>query len=419
VKRKLTPNLINEQIGASYVTGRTGAYRDESKMRKFNLKILLLLSLGHLVTDIYQGALPAILPFLKEHLSLSYTMTGVILLAANFTSSLIQPLFGYFSDIREKPFLLPAGCLCAGIGFSLLSLPSSYAVVLVLVVISGLGIASFHPEGYKTAANFTGEKPVTGMAVFSVGGNLGLALGPIIAAYIIKYLGFSSLPVIIIPSLLFTLVILFYWKKMTMGQEAVRKVVKDASYEISRATYVSVFLLISTVIMRSWIQMGLMSYIPFYYINHLKGDPLYASALVSVFLLGGAAGTLGGAPVADSLGHKRYLSISMFLATLVLPLIFVTKGLLLFVVLGLLGMIVISTFAVTVVMAQHLLPHNLGIASGLMVGFAIGAGGICVTLLGVVADHFGVPFALRSIAVLPLLGFILSLMLRYPETGKN
>lgn len=387
-------------------------------MRKFNLKMLLLLSLGHLVTDIYQGALPATLPFLKENLSLSYTMTGVILMAANFTSSLIQPLFGYFSDIREKPFLLPAGCLCTGIGFSLLSLPSSYAMVLVLVVISGLGVASFHPEGYKTAANFTGGKPVTGMAVFSVGGNLGMALGPIIAVYIIKYLGFSSLPAIIIPSLLFTMVILIYWKKITTGQVA-RKVVKDASYEIPRATYVSVFLLIGIVMMRSWIQMGLMSYIPFYYINYLKGDPLYASALVSVFLLGGVLGTLGGAPVADSLGHKRYLTISMFLATLVLPLIFITQGMVLFVVLGLLGMIVISTFTVTVVMAQHLLPHNLGIASGLMVGFAIGAGGICVTLLGVVADHFGVPFALRSIAVLPLLGLILSLMLRYPDQGRK
>jgi MFS transporter, FSR family, fosmidomycin resistance protein len=387
-------------------------------MRKFNLKMLLLLSLGHLITDIYQGALPATLPFLKENLSLSYTMTGVILMAANFTSSLIQPLFGYFSDIREKPFLLPAGCLCAGIGFSLLSLPSSFAMVLVLVVISGLGVASFHPEGYKTAANFTGEKPVTGMAVFSVGGNLGVALGPIIAVYIIQYLGFSSLPAMIIPSLMFTMVILMYWKKITTGQVA-RKVVKDASYEIPRATYVSVFLLISIVMMRSWIQLGLMSYIPFYYINYLKGDPLYASALVSVFLLGGVLGTLGGAPVADNLGHKRYLTISMFLATLVLPLIFITQGMVLFVVLGLLGMIVISTFTVTVVMVQHLLPHNLGIASGLMVGFSIGAGGICVTLLGVVADHFGVPFALRSISVLPLLGLTLSLMLRYPDQRKK
>jgi FSR family fosmidomycin resistance protein-like MFS transporter len=109
----------------------------------------------------------------------------------------------------------------------------------------------------------------------------------------------------------------------------------------------------------------------------------------------------------------------MFLAALLLPLIFMTEGMVLFVVLGLLGMIVISTFTVTVVMAQRLLPHNLGIASGLMVGFAIGAGGICVTLLGVVADHFGVPFALRSITVLPLLGLILSLMLHYPDQSRK
>jgi FSR family fosmidomycin resistance protein-like MFS transporter len=387
-------------------------------MRKFNLKILLLLSLGHLVTDIYQGALPATLPFIKENLSLSYTMTGVILMAGNFTSSLIQPLFGFFSDIREKPFLLPAGCLCAGIGFSLLSLPTSYIMVVLLVVLSGLGVASFHPEGYKTAANFTGEKPVTGMAVFSVGGNLGFALGPIIAVYIIKYSGFSSLPVIIIPSLLFTMIILFYWGKISTGRIA-RKVVTDASSKIPRATYVSVLLLIGIVMMRSWIQMGLMTYIPFYYINYLKGDPLYASALVSVFLLGGVLGTLGGAPVADSLGHKRYLTIAMFLTALVLPLIFITHGMALFFVLGLLGMIVVSTFTVTIVMAQHLLPHNLGIASGLMVGFAIGAGGICVTLLGVLADHFGVPFALRSIAVLPVLGLILSVMLSYPGQSRK
>ena len=387
-------------------------------MGKFNLKILLLLSLGHMVTDIYQGALPTVLPFLKENLSLSYTMTGVILMAANFTSSFIQPLFGYLSDIKEKPFLLPAGCLCAGIGFSLLSLPSSYFIVLVLVGISGLGVASFHPEGYKTAASFTGEKPVMGMAIFSVGGNLGFALGPIISVFIIKYSGFSSLPAIIIPSLLVTGIILLYWKKITTGQVA-RKAAKDASYKISRATYISVILLIGIVMMRSWIQMGLMTYIPFYYINYLKGDPLYASALVSVFLLGGVLGTLGGAPVADKMGHKRYLTFAMLLAALVLPLIFIAHGTALFLVLGVLGMIVVSTFTVTIVMVQRLLPHNLGIASGLMVGFAIGAGGICVTLLGVLADHFGVPFALKSIAVLPFLGLIMSLTLRYPDQNAQ
>ncbi len=388
-------------------------------MNGFNIRILLLLSLGHLVTDIYQGALPAVLPFLKEHLSLSYTMTGFILMAANFTSSVIQPVFGFFSDRQERPFLLPAGCLCAGLGFSLLSLPAHYLWIFPLVVFSGLGIASYHPEGYKTAYYFTGEMRVTGMAVFSVGGNLGFAVGPLLAIYIIKMSGFSSLPSIIVPSLLFTALILFYWRKITVPLERPGKAEEKKHDRISRETYVSLLILIGVVVMRSWIQMGLMTYIPFYYINYLKGDPLYAGTLVTAFLLGGVLGTLGGAPLADKWGHKRYLALSMLLAALVLPGVFFLKGFWLFAVLGLLGMIVISTFSVTVVMAQQMLPHNLGIASGLMTGFAIGAGGICVTLLGVLADHFGVPFALRSITILPVLGLMLSLILKYPVRGSS
>ena len=389
-------------------------------MSKFNLKILMVLSLGHLVTDIYQSALPAILPFLKENLSLSYTMAGVILMAANFTSSLLQPLFGYLSDRQEKALLLPIGCLCAGVGFSLLSFSSSYALILMLVIVSGFGIASYHPEGYKTAHFFTGEKRATGMAIFSVGGNMGFAIGPIISIYIIKYMGFSSLPVIIVPSLVFVAIIIFYWRDISITElKKGRTAEKVFAQERQKGAYISLSILIAIVIMRSWTQMGLMTYIPFYYINHLKGDPLYAGKLVFVFLLGGAIGTLGGAPLADRWGHKRYLIISMFFSTLLLPLIFIVDGYMLFVVLGLLGLTLISTFSVTVVMAQQLLPRNLGVASGLMVGFAIGAGGICVTLLGVIADHFGVPAALESIMIIPLAGFILSMVLRYPEDSKT
>ena len=123
--------------------------------------------------------------------------------------------------------------------------------------------------------------------------------------------------------------------------------------------------------------------------------------------------------MADRWGHKRYLLLSMFLSTLILPLIFVVDGYMLFLVLGFLGMTLISTFTVTIVMAQQLLPKNLGVASGLMVGFAIGAGGVCVTLLGVIADHFGVPVALKSIMILPLAGFLLSALLRYQEDSKT
>ena len=167
--------------------------------------------------------------------------------------------------------------------------------------------------------------------------------------------------------------------------------------------------------MRSWTQLGLMTYIPFYYIDYLKGDPMYSGKLISTFLLGGVAGTILGSILADRFGHKRLLVISLLLTSLLVPLILVVRGPALFAVLAVIGLALISSFTVTVVMAQRLLPRNLGIASGLMVGFAIGVGGLGVTLLGIVADHFGIPLALKSIMILPMIGLGFSLLIRYPE----
>jgi FSR family fosmidomycin resistance protein-like MFS transporter len=387
-----------------------------SSKTAFNLKILLILSLGHLVTDIYQGALPALLPFLKAKLSLSYTMAGFIMMASNVTSSVIQPLFGYLSDKKEKAFLLPLGCLFAGIGIALLSIPNHYLPVLFLVMVSGLGVASYHPEGYKTARFFTGDKMATGMSVFSVGGNLGFALGPIVSISIITYLGFNFLPIMVTFSLIFVFILLFSWNSLAR-EKPVEMVKVESPASARKGAYVSLFLIIGTVIMRSWTQLGLMTYIPFYYIDHLKGEALYAGKLVSVLLLGGVVGTIVGSVVADRIGHKLYLVLSMTLASILFPVIFVTDGVMLFIVLGVFGAVLISTFTVTIVMAQQLLPRNLGIASGLMVGFAIGTGGLGVTLLGVIADHFGAENALKSIMVLPVAGLLLSLLIKYP--GKE
>jgi len=388
-------------------------YNRRYTMRKFNLKVLLILSLGHLTTDIYQGAIPAILPFLKEKLSLSYSTAGVIMLASNFTSSIVQPLFGLLSDRKEKPFFLPLGCICAGIGFCLLPVPSRYFMILLLVIFSGLGVASYHPEGFRTAYFFTGQRAATGMSVFSVGGNLGFALGPIFALSVITHFGFSFLPVMIIFSVFFLITLAFSWKTISIPKTLSGEN-KSFTGETIRGATSPLLVIISTVIVRSWTHAGLITYIPFYYIDHLKGDPIYAGKLVSVFLLGGVIGTLAGSPLADRWGHKRYLVISMAVSSVVLPLIFFLQGFMLFATLGVLGMVLISTFTVTLVMAQRLLPGNLGVVSGLMVGFAIGTGGVGVTILGLIADHFGVPFALKSIAILPLVGFVLSMLLRYP-----
>ncbi|MBA4418217.1 MAG: MFS transporter [Syntrophus sp. (in: bacteria)] len=381
-------------------------------MGKFNLKVLLLLSMGHLTVDIYQGALPAVLPFLRQRLGIDYTTAGYILVMSNMASSILQPIFGFYSDRKEKAILLPIGLLCAGCGFALLTIPDMFYPVLLLTAVSGLGIAAYHPEGYKTAHFFTGERTATGMSIFSVGGNIGFSLGAIVVMYIIQYLGVNYLPVIVLPALVMTLIILI--NKRTIAVPATDHATKLLDTPlVPKGAYFSLCTLISVVVMRTWTQIGLVTYIPFYYIDYLKGEPLYAGKLVFTFLFCGALGTLMGAPVADRIGHRVFLRSAMLLSTLFLPLMFFVKGYLLFVVLGLQGMVLISTFSVTIAMAQKLLPHRLGVASGLMVGFAIGTGGIGVTLLGVIADHFGVPIALESIMVLPLTGFILSLILRY------
>lgn len=379
-------------------------------MAKFNFKVLLLLSCGHMVVDIYQGALPAVLPFLKQNLGLSYTVTGTILIISNLTSSIIQPLFGFLSDKKEKAFLLPLGAFLAGAGFAFLPMAPSYLPIVLLVAVSGIGIASYHPEGFKTARFFTGEKMATGMSVFSVGGNTGMALGPIFALSIVNYLGFPSLVWMILPSLAFTVAIVLLRKTVAIeAPEEGRR--REKGRQRPGGAVRSMIVLISVIIMRTWMQLGLMTYIPFYFINFLQGSPVVAGKLVSVFLLGGAFGTLAGAPLADKWGHDFWLKFSMFASALLFPLIFFTQGFLLSVVVTLLGMVLISTFSVTVVMGQNLLPGNLGVASGLIVGFAIGAGGIGVTLLGVVADYYGVPFALKCIGALPVVGFFLAVLL--------
>jgi MFS transporter, FSR family, fosmidomycin resistance protein len=381
----------------------------------FNLKILCVLSLGHLATDVCQSALPAILPFLKAKLLLSYAMSGAIMMASNITSSVIQPLFGYLSDQKEKPFLLPMGCLCAGLGLSFIAVPDSYWLVLGLVIVSGLGIACYHPEGFKTASFSTGSRMATGMAVFTIGGNIGLALGPIAPTFIIAHFGLDHLPLMLVFPMIFLVCLTFVWG--AIGRSRPIKISKTtAQKSIQKGTYISLGLIIAAVIMRSWTHFGVMAYIPFYYIDYEKGDPLYAGTLVSTFLFGGAIGTLIGAPLADRFGYKRYFIFSLALTSTLFPLILVTHGVMLFLSLGIVGMALISSFTVTIVMAQALLPDNLGVASGLMAGFAIGTGGIGVTLLGVVADHFGVPAALKSIMLLPVAGLLISCFIRYPSS---
>ena len=382
---------------------------------KLNKKVLAILSAGHLVTDINQGALPALLPFFKEALNLSYTMSGVIILSSNLTSSIIQPVFGHFSDRRPFGWFLPLSPFIACLGLSITGFVSSYSLLLFCVVLAGIGIASFHPEGFKTAYFFTGDKKATGMSIFAVGGNLGIAIGPMVALTLVTSFGLKGTLGFILPGILIGIILLFNMSMIsTPVESAHKKAKKGVKTPLTKNQKRSFFLLVSIATVRAWTQFGMATYIPFYYIDYLKGNPLYAGKLVSTFLMAGALGTLVGAPLADRWGHKKFLSMTLALSSPLLLLFYYSSGLMTFVFLGISGMVLISTFALTTVMGQALLPQRLGMASGMMVGFTMSAGGLGVTLLGMIADTWGVPIAIKSIFALPLIAFVLSLLVKYP-----
>ncbi|MEK7769500.1 MAG: MFS transporter [candidate division NC10 bacterium] len=379
-----------------------------------HMRLLGLLALGHMVIDINQGSLPALLPFLRSALDLSYTATGVIVLAANITSSLIQPLFGYLADKTARRWLLPVSVFLSAVGLALTGLAPSYGAVLGLVVITGFGVAAFHPEGYRTATAVAGDRKATGVSIFSTGGNIGIAAGPPLITALVMGYGMPGTLGLLIPGVLVTVLLTAVLPTLSVPAAVSRAPGTAAAG--ARTMVGAMSLLILMVAIRSWTQLGFTTFMPFYYLDVLHGDPRMVGTMLAIFLGAGAVGTLCAGPIADRVGLRRYVVSVFLLAAPIAAGVLFAKGSLVFVLLGALGFVLVSTFTVSVVLGQAYLPRSPGMASGLIVGFAIGAGGLGASALGWVADHWGLGSALWISALMPLLGFLVALTL--PEPGR-
>ena len=377
-------------------------------------KLLALLALGHLVIDLNQGALPAVLPLLRKVHDLSYAQAAAVVLVANLTSSLIQPLFGYLSDQLARRWILPTSVFLCGVGLALLGVAPSYVAVLALVLVMGLGVAAWHPEGYKAATGVAGERKATALSWFSLGGNVGLALGPPVVTYLVTGLSLAGTLGMLAPTALVGGLILAGLPRINRAA-APRGVTAAAARGVNLPAAMA--LLIFLVAIRSWATLGFTTFVPFYYVDDLKADPRLVGSVLFVFLGAGALGTVIAGPLADRWGPRPFMRW-VFLAAIPFGLLFLhTSGVLAFVVLGLYGAVLTSSFSVSVVLGQAYLPRNAGMASGLIVGFAIGAGGLGVTALGWVADHYGLPAALTISALMPLAGFVSARFLPAPQDG--
>ncbi|GAB6876347.1 MFS transporter [Thermaerobacter litoralis] len=424
------------------------------------LGYLVLLSLAHLITDVNQGGMPALLPQLKESYGLTYAQLGVVLLVLNITSSLIQPLFGYWSDKRPQGWLVAAGPLLAAVGLALVGYARSYEGVLLAAILCGIGVALFHPEGARAARGVSGGQRATAMSIFSVGGNLGFALGPVAATAVVGLWGPPGLAWLVLPAALLAAVMVAALPGMNRLEQATARRLAagggprregaegagaargagaaggagaraplpapgggpagspTAGADAGRTNWLAEVLLIGVVGTRSWLQFGVLSLMPFLYLEKAGRDAVSTGVLLFVFLVAGAVGTLVGGPLADRIGTRTVLIGSMVVliplhwglvhgpAWATLPLLAAT------------GFALVATFSITLVMSQDFMPRYVAVASGLNTGFSIGLGGIGAAALGALADRWGLETTLSVMVLLPVIGLFLTLLVPVPERDR-
>jgi FSR family fosmidomycin resistance protein-like MFS transporter len=353
---------------------------------------LAVLAAGHACADTAQGAVPALLPFLIDQRGLSYGAAGALLLVTSVGSSAIQPFFGLGSDRRALPWLLPFGIFLAGLGIALVGLTTSYAATAAAVALSGLGVAAFHPEGARFAGQVSGERRGAGMSLFSLGGNAGFALGPILVTPIVLLLGLRG--TVLLAAVPFAVALLLARELPRLREVAAAKsahVARSIAEDDRDPDDWNAFVRLGGVIsLRSCVYFGLQAFVPLWFIHHFGTSAGAGNAALTAMLVAGATGTFVGGRVVDRLGRRRLVAASTALTVPVLAALVLAPGPLTAGVLtALAGFLIIATFSITVVMSQEYLPSRLGLASGVSLGLAIGVGGIAAALMGVLADAYG------------------------------
>jgi MFS transporter, FSR family, fosmidomycin resistance protein len=371
---------------------------------------MAVLSASHLSVDICQGAVPALLPFLIARGGFNYATASALVLAATLGSTVIQPLFGHYSDRFSAPWLMPTGVLLACAGIAFVGISPGYAWTFGAVMLSGIGVAAFHPEGSRFANYVSGVRRATGMSVFSLGGNLGFALGPALTTVFVLAFGLSgTLLFLVLPTIVATTLMkeLHRLRRFRPQPEDTSSTSANKQRDLWRP-----FTWLTTVIaFRSFVYFGLVTFIPLYFGAVLKASKAMGNTAVTVMLIGGAVGTILGGRLADKAGRKPVLIVSMASIPILVAAFELAGQPLATVLIFLVGLATVATFSVTVVMGQEFLPNHIGIASGVTLGLAIGLGGLSAPLFGLIADTYGLQATVAVMATLPLFGLVMALKL--------
>jgi MFS transporter, FSR family, fosmidomycin resistance protein len=391
-----------------------------SVLRAGSGPILALLAATHLVDDLYQGAVPALLPFLAIERHYTYAGLTSLTLAATFLSSAVQPAFGVLTDRHRRGWLIAAGLLVAGIGVSLSGLGDSYLITWLAIAVSGVGVAAYHPEATRTARGVAGDS-TQAMSWFSVGGNVGIALGPLVVTPVLLATGLRGTPLLALPAVAMAalLAVRRPWHRAQAVGQARRPgqpLAGDRADRPRRDDWRSFARLTAVVTTRSIAYFGVASLLALFVIRRFHEPTAVGSAALTAFVAAGAVGSLTGGWLADR--WRRLATIRLGYACAIPALVLLAAAPDVAVAFGAAvaaGLALYLPFAVQVTLGQDYLPNRIGTASGVTLGLAISIGGLAAPLFGYLADRYGLAVSLAVAAVLPVASLALASRLREPR----
>ena len=378
--------------------------KDQTRFR-----VLGAISFSHFLNDMIQSLILAIYPLLKGEFHLSFTQIGLITLTYQITASLLQPVVGLYTDKHPKPYSLAIGMGATLIGLLVLSIAPSFGIVLLAAALVGTGSSIFHPESSRIARMASGGRHGLAQSIFQVGGNMGSAVGPLLAAviiiprgqYAVAWFGLAALVAIIVLWKIGG----WYRQQQLAGVGRKKKAAIAVHGPLPRRTVAWAFLVLMVLIFSKYFYLtSISSYYIFFLMSKFHLSVQSAQVHLFVFLFAVAAGTMLGGPIGDRIGRKLVIWVSILGVapfTLMLPYAnLMWTGVLTFVI----GLILASAFSAILVFAQELVPGKVGAVSGMFFGFAFGMGGIGAAVLGSLADTHGIEYVYRLCAYLPLLG---------------
>ena len=380
------------------------------------MPILAGLSGAHLLNDLIQSMIPAMYPLLKQSYQLDFAQVGLITMAFQVTSSLLQPLLGFVTDKKPWPYAMVAGMAATLTGLLSLAFAQSYGMILLAAALVGLGSAVFHPEATRMARHAAAGQQGLAQGVFQIGGHVGYATGPLLAAAVVVPRGQTSLAWVSVVAL--AAMVLMTWicgqyAQMRRDQAVKGKSIEPAMSALPKSqVLVAMAVLIMLLVSKNAYSAAFTSYYTFYLIERFGVTVQASQVMLFLYLVVGALGVIIGGMVGDRIGRDRVIWFSILGAlpfALMLPYanLFWTGALSM-----LISLIMASAFSSILIYAIDLVPHRVGVVGGLFYGLSFGLGGLAAAGLGIVADRIGLVPMFKLCAWLPALGLLAVLLPR-------